>query len=342
MFRVTVAYGGVPKPIKGSPIVFGSDYGWQYTTDGAFVGCEPNAASTWYPSNDHPSDKATFSYAITVPKNRQVIANGDYRGRRTHGDTTTYRWAMRRPMATYLATIDIGKWKFQKSRTPHGIRNIGAFDTSYKAADRTRIMKTTAKVTDFWSKKFGRYPFRSTGAITDSVEDVGFSLETQSRPLYGYNVESGTIAHELAHQWFGDSVSVRTWNNVWLNEGFATFAADLWAEHTGGDTTWQQFKKTYAHYKKGDEFWTQAIADPKRNTMFGGAVYTRGGMTLAALRHRVGDRTFFRIMHAWTARHRYGTATTRDFVRLSEQISHRDLGEFFHAWLWQKSKPTTW
>ena len=341
-FRVAVTYGGVPKTIKGSPIVFGADYGWQYTKDGAFVGCEPNAASTWYPSNDHPSDKASFTYRVTVPKDRQVVANGDYRGVQKRGGKATYRWNEKAPMATYLATIDIGKWNFATNRSKSGIRNISAFDTSYSTADRQRIMKTTNQVTDYWSKKFGRYSFRSTGAIVDAVPNIGFSLETQTRPLYGYNVESGTIAHELAHQWFGDAVSVADWNHVWLNEGFATFAANLWTEHTGGATTWENFQKTYDHYKAGDKFWDQSIADPKRDTMFAGAVYTRGGMTLAALRHKVGDEEFFKILQTWVATHRYGNGTTHQFVQLSERIPHRDLGDFFQAWLWTKKKPTSW
>jgi aminopeptidase N len=341
-FRVAVAYGGTPVTIKGSPIVFGSDYGWQYTKDGAFVGCEPNAASTWYPSNDHPGDKATFSYRITVPKNRKVIANGDYQGAKTSGGKATYRWNENRPMATYLATINIGKWKFETDRTPSGIRNFSAFDPAYTAADRSRIMKTTNDVTDYWSKTFGRYPFSSTGAIVDSVPDVGFSLETQTRPLYGYNVETGTIAHELAHQWFGDAVSVKTWRNIWLNEGFATFAANLYAEHTGGATTWAAFQKTYDHYAAGNAFWDQSIADPQRDTMFAGAVYDRGGMTLAALRHKVGDKKFFAILRDWVAQHKYGNGTTEQFVALSERVTHQDLGNFFQVWLWDKTKPTTW
>ena len=341
-FTVAVTYGGTPKTIKGSPIVFGADYGWQYTDDGAFVGCEPNASSTWYPSNDHPSDKATFSYRITVPKDRKVIANGDYQGAKTSGDTSTYRWNENRPMATYLATIGIGKWDFVTGRTPDGIPSISAFDPAYSAADRDRIVQTTNEITDYWSKTFGRYPFSSTGAIVDSVPNVGFSLETQTRPLYGFNVGTGTIAHELAHQWFGDAVSVKDWRQIWLNEGFATFVANLWTEHTGGATTWESFQTAYNRYPADNAFWNQSIADPQRDTMFSNAVYTRGGMTLAALRHKVGDEAFFTIMRDWVAQHRYGLGTTKQFVALSEKVTHQDLTNFFQVWLWDKSKPTSW
>jgi aminopeptidase N len=341
-FSVAVTYDGSPKTITGSPIVFGTDYGWQYTPDGAFVGDEPNAAHTWFPSNDHPSDKATFTYRIAVPCSRAVVANGDLLSRTTQGGSTTYLWNETSPMATYLATIDIGKWNFDRSRTPSGIRNITAYDPDLRAGMRqNHVIGLTNRVTDFWSRSFGPYPFSSTGAIVDNVPDVGFSLETQTRPLYGFAPDPVTLSHELSHQWFGDSVSVATWQNIWLNEGFATFSQFYWGEHTGGPTTYQALRQIWNQVPAANAFWDQSIADPKRDTMFSSAVYYRGGMTLAALRHRIGDADFFRILRTWTATHRYGLATTAQFVALCERISGRDLSSFFHTWLWDKTKPST-
>ncbi len=233
-FTTAVRYAGVPRTITGSPVVFGSPYGWQFTGDGSFVGDEPNAASTWFPSNDHPSDKATYTFRIRVPASRSVVANGDLVSRTRHGQTATYVWNETRPMATYLATIDVGNWTFVHSKTSTGIPNLTAYDPALKAAvAKQRVVATTNAVTAYWAKEFGPYPFTSTGAIVDNLPTVGFSLETQTRPLYGFAPDPGTLSHELAHQWFGDSVSVATWRDIWLNEGFATFAADLWAEHTG-------------------------------------------------------------------------------------------------------------
>lgn len=341
-FRIDVKYDGTPKTITGSPIVFGADYGWQYTPDGAFVGDEPNAASTWYPSNDHPSDKASFSYRITVPNGTQVVANGDLLGHHSEHGRTTFRWDETDPMATYLATIDIGKWKFRTGHTPAGTPETIAYDPAL-AADvaSNRTFELSGEITDFWAREFGPYPFTSTGAIVDNVPGVGFSLETQTRPLYGFAPGPGTASHELSHQWFGDSVSVRTWKEIWLNEGFATFCAWLWGEHTGGPSTYASALAAYDRIPASSSFWNQSISDPQRDTMFSGAVYTRGGMTMAALRHRIGDYDFFRLLHRWTAEHRFGSATTTQFIALAQQVSGQNLGAFFDTWLVQKTKPAT-
>jgi aminopeptidase N len=345
-FRVAVNYAGSPRTITGSPIVFGADYGWQYTKDGAFVGDEPNAARTWFPCSDHPSDKATYAFHITVPGNRQVVANGEPTGGSGGGSSgggpglATYDWRETRPMATYLATIDIGRWNFHKGRTPGGIPEIVAYDPALRRGVRRRhTFALSGRITDFWATTFGRYAFTSTGAIVDNVPQVGFSLETQTRPLYGFVPDPGTAAHELAHQWFGDAVSPRTWRDIWLNEGFATFAAAYWSEHTGGASTLRWARGEYRSIPAGDAFWRQSIADPKRPTMFSGAVYERGGMTLAALRHRIGSATFFRLLRRWVALHRYGNATTAQFVRLAERVSGRHLRHFFRIWLWRQRKP---
>ena len=149
-----------------------------------------------------------------------------------------------------------------------------------------------------------------------------------------------TVAHELSHQWFGDSVSVRTWQHIWLNEGFATFSQRYWTEHTGGETVQAWFDRQYT--TRPESFWQSKVADPQRDTMFGTAVYNRGGMTLQALRVKIGDEPFFRLLRTWVADHRYGLADTDDFTTLAEKISGQDLTEFFNVWLFTPTKPTTW
>jgi aminopeptidase N len=204
---------------------------------------------------------------------------------------------------------------------------------------------TTAEATDLWNDTFGPYPFDSTGAIADNAtyngESIGFSLETQTRPLYSAVRSTSTIAHELAHQWFGDSVSVRTWKHIWLNEGFASFAQYLWDEHSGVRTAHEDFLEDYSR-PADDPFWQIVVADPQRDTMFARGVYRRGAMTLQALREKIGDGPFFQILRTWAAQHKYGTATTEEFAALCEQISRQDLSNFFRVWLYTSSKPTTW
>jgi aminopeptidase N len=345
-FTVVVRYGGVPETIVGSPVVFGSPYGFIHTDDGSFEGDEPNAASTWIPMNDHPSDKATWTFHVTVPAGLEVIANGRLVDRKETAKKSTWVWDEPYPMANYLATAGIGKWVFKNGTTPGGIKNVTGVDPTLLEGNPDPnpvdfFFDTTSEATDLWDQTFGTYPFDSTGAIADNAtfngQSIGFSLETQTRPLYSAVRSTSTIAHELAHQWFGDNVSVATWQHIWLNEGFATFAQYLWDEHTGVRTAHEDLIRDYNRFP--DSFWQLHIGDPGRDTMFDNAVYRRGGMTLQALRETIGDPAFFRILRAWNVEHRYGNATTQQFIELSERISGQDLDQFFQNWLFTSGKP---
>jgi aminopeptidase N len=150
-----------------------------------------------------------------------------------------------------------------------------------------------------------------------------------------------TIAHEIAHQWFGNSVSVARWRDIWLNEGFASFAEYLWLAHTKQLTAHESFRADYRIPAKSS-FWKLSIGDPKRDTMFDAAVYRRGAMTLQALREKIGDGPFFTILRTWAARYRHGNASTQQFIDLAEEISGRDLGAFFTTWLYTARKPRSW
>lgn len=348
-FAVAVTYGGVPQTIVGSPVVFGSPYGFVHTDDGVFIGDEPNAASTWFPSNDHPSDKATFTFRVTAPKDRSVIANGQLISQRTQGDTSTWVWDEKYPMATYLATADIGQWQFKSGRTPGGVKETIAVDPKLAGHDPNHpdpvafFWNTTAEVTDLWSTIFGPFPFDSTGAIADLAtydgRAIGFSLETQTRPLYSDVRNTNTIAHELSHQWFGDAVSVRDWNDIWLNEGFATFAQWLWAEKQGGATVHDAALNTYDGHPATDPWWNVVIADPQRDTMFHDRVYSGGGMVLEFLREKIGDDAFFTLLRTWFEQHKYGNGSTGQFTALASQVAHQDLSGFFRTWLHSPGKP---
>ncbi|MGQ4415252.1 M1 family metallopeptidase [Streptomyces sp. SAS_269] len=338
-FTVSVTYGGIPEPL-GGPIIFGSDYGWMKTPDGVFVACEPNAASTWFPSSDHPSDKATYDIRIKAPQGLTGVSNGRLVSTRDRGGSTYTHWRESRPMATYLATATIGRFDVRTGRTPGGIPIYVAIDPVLKNSNSVDVYAVTAAATDYWSRIFGPYPFEETGAIVDDMPEAGFSLEVQSKPAYSAVRNESTIVHELAHQWFGDSVSVARWKDTWLNEGFATYAQWLWAEHQGTRSAHDSFRAAYDARPADSSFWQIKVADPQRDTMFASAVYQRGAMTLQMLRERIGDRAFFRLLPAWTRLHRYGNAETADFVRLAERISGQPLDDLFGTWLYTTGRPT--
>ncbi|MGW2783968.1 M1 family metallopeptidase [Streptomyces populi] len=337
-FTVTVTYGGVPEPLNG-PIVFGSDYGWMKTTDGVFVACEPNAASTWFPSSDHPSDKATYDIRVTAPKGLTAVSNGRLVSTRDKGANTVTHWRESRPMASYLATATIGKFDVRTGRTPAGTPIYVAVDPVLANGSSVDVYAVTAEATDYWSQVFGPYPFEETGAIVDDMPQAGFSLEVQSKPAYSAVRSESTIAHELAHQWFGDSVSVERWKDIWLNEGFATYAQWLWAEHKGIRSAHDSFVAGYDQRPADSAFWQTKVGDPQRDTMFASAVYQRGAMTLQRLRERIGDTAFFRLLPAWTKLHRYGNANTADFIALAERTSGQQLDDLFQTWLFTTGKP---
>ncbi|MFF4976463.1 M1 family metallopeptidase [Streptomyces sp. NPDC001083] len=338
-FTVTVTYGGVPEALNG-PIVFGSDYGWMKTADGVFVACEPNAASTWFPSSDHPSDKATYDIRIKAPKGLTGVSNGRLVSTYDKGGSTVTHWRESRPMATYLATATIGKFDVKSGRTPAGTPIYVAIDPVLANSNSVDVYAVTAAATDYWSQIFGPYPFEETGAIVDDMPEAGFSLEVQSKPAYSAVRSESTIVHELAHQWFGDSVSVERWKDIWLNEGFATYAQWLWSEHQGVRSAHDSFLAGYDSRPADSSFWQTVVADPQRDTMFASAVYQRGAMTLQMLRERIGDTAFFKLLPAWTKQHRYGNANTADFIRLAEKISGKQLDDLFQTWLFTPGKPS--
>ncbi|MFI6788674.1 M1 family metallopeptidase [Nonomuraea sp. NPDC050383] len=334
-FTVKITYAGQPKPVK-DPSNLGT-YGFIPTTDGAFVASEPSGSKTWFPNNDHPADKATFDFQITVPQGLTALANGELTGKKAApGGRTTFTWRETHPMATYLATATLGKFDLRQGRTAGGIPNIAAVDPAYRNA-LGKLYRVSGEVTDYWSKLFGPYPFSSTGGVVDNYS-AGYALENQTKPMYGgFDPDTSIIAHELAHQWFGDSVSIKRWKDLWLNEGFATYAEWLWSEHTGGATADTMFRRQYA--VKNDPVWKYPPGRAKPDDLFNQSVYRRGAMTLQAVRRAVGDQTFFTLLRTWVADHKYGNATTPEFIALAEKLSGKQLDSLFDAWLFQPSRP---
>ncbi|MCT9081005.1 M1 family metallopeptidase [Streptomyces fulvoviolaceus] len=334
-FDVTVTYKGTPGPVTDPD---GSLDGWIPTDDGAFVAGEPQGAMTWFPANNHPTDKSSYDFTITVPKGHTAVANGVLLGERTAHGKTTFRWRQSEPMAAYLATATVGKFQVEQFTTRDGIKVYNAVDPR-EAADAAPVLKKLPSVLEWESKLFGPYPYRAAGSIVDRAPNVGYALETQTRPVYDSAPSLSTLVHESAHQWFGDSVSLTSWKDIWLNEGFATYAEWLYDEQHGGDSAQQAFDALYAR-PASDGLWEFPPGDPGSGAnIFGTPVYARGAMTLHVLRKAVGDRAFFRILRAWAAEHRNGNGTTAQFVRLAERVSGKNLDDLFQIWLYTPGKP---
>ncbi|WFE42330.1 M1 family metallopeptidase [Micromonospora sp. WMMD998] len=339
-FVAEIRYGGRPEALRSEALGEG---GWLHTADGAIALGQPQSASTWFPVNDHPSDKATYDVEITVPKGLTAVGNGVPKGKTTSGDWTTWRWSEGSPMASYLTTVVIGK--FRVTTDEHKGRPVwSAVTTQLPEGAPDRSIARTVEVADYLESIFGPYPFGAYGGVVVADSRIRYALETQSRPVYGASFfrqgdNTDVVAHELAHQWYGDSVSIRRWQDIWLNEGLATYAEWLWAEHTGKSTVQRTFEQKYAG--ASTLLWRTPPGKPGVENLFGSSVYDRGGMTVHALRVAVGDTAFFTILRTWAAEWKDGNATTADFVALAERVSGKKLDKLFDAWLFGTERPPT-
>jgi aminopeptidase N len=338
-FTVAVAYRGRP---GGGAEYGGIDYleGWNFHPGGVIVAGEPTGAETWFPSNNHPADKATFEFHITVAKPYTAAANGVLQETTDNGDgTRTFDWAMDNPMATYLSTVAVGRFELLEGASEAGrpYRNFVDVDI---LGDLDPGLNALPAAMDFFSGTFGPYPFAACGVVVHNIS-LQFSLENQTLVNMGYNFSNETVTvHELAHQWFGDSVSVAVWKDIWLNEGFASYAEGLWWEHTKGESGLvQDLTRRYQYIANLPLSQVNLLGDPGPDHLFDVEVYFRGALTLHALRSKVGDPAFFRILQTYFAQFKDKNATTEEFIDLAEEISNQPLDDFFQAWLFEKELP---
>ena len=338
---VTVAYSGHPSSI----VIPAYGYSpWIQTSDGVAAVGEPEIAAWWYPANDHPRDKATYDISVTTAADEEALSNGVLVSDDITGSNRTWHWRENSPMASYLAFFVTGQYDITHS-TSHGLPVItavasnGGSEGTYAAADLAR----TPEIIDWQASHWGPYPFDALGGVAPAA-DFGFALENQTRPVYtrgfwGNGPNIYVVVHELGHMWFGDSVSVYNWRDIWLNEGFASFTEWLWSEEHGDGTGADLFLDYWKYYRNKTDFWSRVIGDPGAGHEFAGAVYDRGAMTLQALRTRIGDDDFFTTMRRWATERRYGNGEIPQFVALAEQVSGQDLTSFFQAWLYSPTRP---
>ena len=334
VFTVRVTYRGRPRSKQSAS---GGREGWIRTQDGALVVAEPTGAPTWFPCNDHPTDKASFRFTLTAPRRLHAVANGRLRSVRVRGNRRTWVWREPGPMATYLATINIGRGAVRKGRAG-GVPSWVTVDPAL-ADNSRRVIARLPRVMAFLKRHLGPYPFRSTGVIVDRA-NIGYALETQTRPVFDGPPGISIFVHEFAHQWFGNSVTLRAWPQIWLHEGFATWLELFWQERTGGPSARAMFRRFYRIPASNRGFWNPPPGRPGGPAkLFDSAVYIRGAMALQALRQKIGHRTFMGILRTWARAHRHGNATIRGFIGLSERRSGRDLDRLFGRWLYQQGKP---
>ncbi|HSU34712.1 MAG TPA: M1 family metallopeptidase [Propionibacteriaceae bacterium] len=336
-FRTTVAYHGKPVTHIDPD---GAKDGWIPTSDGATVVAEPVGAMTWFPNNNTPRDKASFRVAVNAPASLEVAGNGVLK-KRKHGARTTWTWTQRQPMATYLAMISIADYDvYRSTMTTTTGRKLPLWSFIEPAlGSQAEARALIPRAIRFGERRYGPYPFDSAGVVIKNT-DVGYALETQTRPVFDGPTDESTIIHEFAHQWYGNSVTPKDWGDIWLNEGFATYAEWQWAAAHGGLSTAEQFRKDYRDNPASAGVWNPAPAkliDPA--DLFGQSSYLRGSMTLEVLRQEVGARDFARILRRWADRYEGRSTSTRAFIRLSERVSGEQLDDLFDAWLYTPGKP---
>jgi aminopeptidase N len=349
-FEVEVEYAGTPQPVVDPD---NSIEGWVPTHDGAFVVNEPQGSPGWYPVNDSPKDKATYDFEVNVPAGIEAIANGVLEGRKTKRGRTTWEWEERDPMAPYLATATNGEFETRFGRTLGGLLEYNAVDpTTRRSLDPastpepelawSRIESAQPRALQLFSELYGPYPFDAIGAIVDYAPNVFYSLESQGKANYWRVVGESTIVHEVAHQWFGNAVTLEQWPDIWLNEGFAVWSEWIYDERINNVTAQSAFQDLYdADWESEDFEYLKVppgdVGGPEH--LFSGTVYDRGAMTLQALRVKIGDEAFFRTLRAWYGKYRYENASTADFISVAESASRQQLDQFFQIWLYTPGKP---
>ncbi len=341
-FTIIVQYHGSPEEMQS--VALPVQTGWVTVDGGSFVLSEPDGSANFYPVNDHPLDKAAYTFRVTVPDPLEVAANGVLTETVDNGDTTTFVFEAYDPMASYLATINIDEFDIETMQSKNGIPIRNYYSSELPKEVREPFARQ-GEMIDYFSEVYGRYPFDVYGSLVMNTE-FGSALENQTLSIYGIDmIDFGdvegtelTVAHELSHQWFGDGVSVADWSDIWLNEGFATYSEGLWIEHLHGRETLDEWVKF--QYTDVVESSYPAPGNPPADDLFNGGVYVWGGLTLHALRLEVGDEVFFEILPAYFERYKNGNAATADFIAVAGEVSGKDLTEFFDGWLYSEKIPS--
>ena len=317
-FVVEVRYHGSPHPIR-SPW---GDVGWEELADGVLVASQPNGASSWFPCNDHPSNKATYDITVSCESAYQVVSNGDLISKTIGASRTTWAYAVTEPMATYLAAVQIGHY-----RSTHSVAGdvpFGLYFPHHLAAAAATDFGQVGAMIELFTDRFGPYPFDRYSVVV-TADELEIPLEAHGMATFGSNHVDGAhgtdrlIAHELAHQWFGNSLTISRWQDIWLHEGFACYAEWLWAEANGGETAQHSAVRHWALVNAQPK--DIVVGDPGIPTLFDDRVYKRGALGLHAVRREIGDAAFFGGLRVLTGARRYASVGLADVVAAFAQTA---------------------
>jgi len=362
VFETVVHYSGTPTMFQDPD---GGFSGWVPITNGGggWVVCEPRGSMGWFPNNNHPSDKATYDIHIKAPTTHTALGNGELTSKVNNGDgTSTWNWHMGFPMASYLATATVALFDYTNTVSATTVGASGnlleiynAIESALSPAEKAGVVADAALqdgIIKFIADDIGTYPFDSTGVVLFRIPELNYALEVQTKSHFTWvPMYRDVLAHEIAHQWFGDYVSPATWREVWFNEGFATWWQWYWDNQQGGAprTVEQWFTLLYSH---PSQTWNTPPANlPDASWMFEySTIYRRPAMMHEAYRQIAGASTFFALQRAILSEHAYGNITTGQFIALAKRLAQERSGfdaaylakldEFFQQWLYGVGKPT--
>ena len=334
---VVVHYHGSPRPLRS----LWGDVGFEELTNGALVAGQPNGAASWFPCDDHPSVKTSFRIQISADNPYRVVANGRLASRRPRAAQTEWIYEQPEPTSTYLITLQIGTYEMTR---------LAATPVQIRAAVPERLRRNfhvdfarQPDMMELFVELFGPYPLANGYTVVVTDDDLEIPVEAQGISIFGANHCDGTgaserlIAHELAHQWFGNSVTARQWRDIWLHEGFACYAEWLWSAHSGGSSAAELARHYHQKLRAAPQ--DLLLADPGPRDMFDDRVYKRGALTLHALRSRLGDENFFALLKDWTTRYRHDNAVTEDFTGLAADYCSQPLAPLWDSWLYSRAVP---
>ena len=334
-FTVEVVYHGNPGTVLSQAMPW--KIGWFHMSDGTInVFTEPDGASAWFPNNNHPRDKALYHFEITVPNPWIVAATGTLQKTIPDGDYTTYVIDLTEPAASYLATINIGKYVYEEMEGPDDVLIRSYFPPDFPDTYKSNFEKLPEMV-EYLSSVFGPYPFKEYGVVIASsdapfCDGAGIADETQTLSVHCPTPEMTgelVVIHELAHSWFGNSVSLENWKDTWLKEGMATYAHWLWITRDKD----LEVLNNVVHVQTIGYYPSSMTGEPPSDELFRPEVYTGGALVFHALRLEVGEDEFFKIIHTYLDKYRDSYAGTDEFIAIAEEVSGRDLQDFFSSWL---------